>query len=384
MSWKYLIVSILLAFVVGIAGGIVALKYYPKLASEFPSVFPELTLISEGNADTATQVVSKRDQTITSTVEEVSPSVVSVVLKKNVPVFERQEGIFPQYEKKGTEERKVGGGTGFIISSDGLIVTNKHVVQEKNVDYTVILNNEEKYSAEVLARDPIKDLAILKIEEDNLPVVELGNSSKIEVGQTAIAIGYALGRFENTVSTGVISGLARDVVASGKSITEEFKGLIQTDAAINPGNSGGPLLNLEGKVVGINVARGEGQNIGFAIPINDVKKAIKEFKKEGSISYPFLGINYLSINQEIQEKYNLSVPYGALVVRDENGVAVIPGSAADKAGLKAGDIILEVEGEKATDNLQELILKYEVGEEIKLKILRKGEKQEVKVTLGKR
>jgi S1-C subfamily serine protease len=359
--------------------------------------------------------VFSQEEAVVKVVKQVAPAVVSIIVTKDLPVIEKYyqeydpfgaddffrqffgDDFFepfkfqiPQYRQKGTEKREVGGGTGFIVSSDGLILTNKHVVIDQEADYTVLTNEGEKIPAQVLARDPVQDIAILKIDRTGLPVVELGNSDNLQIGQTVIAIGNALGEFRNTVSVGVISGLKRSIFASsGFGETEELSEVIQTDAAINPGNSGGPLLNLQGKAIGINVAMAQGaQNIGFALPINKVKRDIEQVKREGKISYPFLGVRYVIITPIIQEKNNLPVDYGALIVRGEKReeVAVIPGGPADKAGLVENDIILEVDGQKVNqeNTLAKLIQGRQVGEVIKLKILHKGKEKMVEVELGER
>lgn len=250
------------------------------------------------------------------------------------------------------------GGTGFIVG-ENLILTNKHVVSDSQAEYVVVTNDEQKYKAKILALDPIFDIAILKTET-GLKALELGDSSQIQVGQTVIAIGNALGEFSNTVSVGVVSGLKRSIGA-------DLRSLVQTDAAINRGNSGGPLLNLAGQVIGINVAMATGaENIGFAIPINAAKKAINDVKTKGKIEYPFLGIKYNINNHLILE--------------------VVPESPADKAGLLANDILLEFDNQKLHKNnlLSDIILKYKAGDKIKLKILRDGQEKFLHAVLGGR
>ncbi len=364
-----------------------------------PSSFPLVDEEKEGEAEEARE----KPKSIADVVEMVSPAVVSVIVSKYVSVieeyyinpFEELEEYYgkrfgfevPQYREKGKELQEVGGGTGFIVSSDGLVITNKHVVYDEDAEYTVLTNDGQKYSAPVLARDPIQDIAVLKISATDLSIVKLGNSDKLRIGQTVIAIGNALGEFRNTVSVGVISGLARSVIATGEGMSEQLEEVIQTDAAINRGNSGGPLLNLYGEVIGVNTAMALGaENIGFAISINKVKKAIVDVQTTGKISYPFLGIRYILIDKTIQEKNDLPVDYGALVIQgDEPGeIAVMPGSAADKAGIVENDIILEADGEKITpkNTLAKMILKHSVGDKIILKVLRYGGEKIIEAELG--
>jgi S1-C subfamily serine protease len=354
--------------------------------------------------------VTNQSEAVIDVVKEVSPAVVSIIATKDLSSIESTRGdIFdffsdpfdffspfrfrvPQNEQgQEAQQEEVGGGTGFIISSDGLILTNKHVVSIEGADYTVLTNEGKKYPAQVLAFDPIQDIAILKVGENNLPTVKLGDSESLQIGQSVITIGNALGEFRNTVSAGVISGLRRSISASSGfgSQAEELENVIQTDAAINPGNSGGPLLNLAGEVVGINVAMAQGaENIAFALPINLAKKDIEQVKTIGKISSPFLGIRYILVNPLIKERSGLPVDYGALITRGENlsDLAIVPGSGADKAGLKENDIILEVEGKKIDrDNtLSKMIQKYKVGDTLKMKVLREGKEQGVSVTLGEK
>jgi len=232
-------------------------------------------------------------KTIPEVVKEVSPAVVSVIISKYVPILVQEyynpfgenspfQIRIPRIVEKGKELKEIGGGSGFVVSSDGLIVTNKHVVLDEQAQYTVLTNDGKKYPATVLARDPVQDVAIIKIDANNLSVVKLGDSDSVKIGQTVIAIGNALGEFRNTVSAGIISGLMRTLTAGGGGFSEELDEVIQTDAAINPGNSGGPLLNLYGEVIGVNTAMAQGaENIAFAIPVNKIKKDIDGVKGEG-------------------------------------------------------------------------------------------------------
>lgn len=372
-----------------------------------------------GNAESQEKIIEKNtiiekeyipqtshEEKVIKVVEEASMGVVSVIATRDVPVFEQfysspfgsnpffdyffPEFKVPERKQKGTEKQQVSAGTGFVVSKEGLILTNKHVVSDEEAEYTIISKDGEKSTAEVLARDPLQDLAILKTKNINLPILKLGDSDKLQAGQSVIAIGNALGEFQNTVSVGVISGLQRTITASsGFGETEVLEEVIQTDTAINRGNSGGPLLNLSGEVIGVNVAMAQGaENIGFAIPINRAKKDIEDVQKGGKITYPFLGVRYLIINEELKKKNSLSVDYGALVIRGEErtDLAVIPGSPADKAGIVENDIILELNGGKITQEnpLSKIIQKYRAGETVTLKILHKGDEKEVKVILGER
>ena len=334
------------------------------------------------------------EELVIQIVEEVSPAVVSIIITKDVPVYVQDNswGFFPSYHQDGTEKQEVGEGTGFIISDDGVVLTNKHVVLDEDAYYTVLTLDGLEYSAKILAKDPVQDIAFLQIEQEGDEVtfskVKLGDSDNIKVGQTVIAIGNALGEYQNTVSVGIVSGLGRTIEASGGSFYEILKDVIQSDTAINKGNSGGPLLNLRGEVIGINTAIDiGGQNIAFAVPINRAKKDVQQMKNAGEIIYPFLGVRYVGIDSFIQKQEDLSVDYGALVVRGENGeVAIMPDSAADKAGIIEGDIILELGGQKITtdNNLGEEIVKHSPGEEVSLKILRDLEEININIILGER
>jgi len=304
----------------------------------------------------------------------------------------------PQQVQKGTKYQEIGAGSGFIVSTDGLVLTNKHVVSDKTADYTVFTNDGKKYAAKVLALDPVQDLAIIRIGANTadpkapmptFPSIKIGNSDGIQIGQGAIAIGNALGQFSNTVSVGVVSGLGRTVSASGGAgFSETLEGIIQTDTAINPGNSGGPLINLKGEVMGINTAMADGaQSIGFAIPINIAKKDIDQIIKTNKIVYPFLGVRYLLVDDTVKDKYKLSVDYGAYVLRGDNGeAAVTKDSSADKAGIKEKDVVLEINGEKiTTDNsMAKIIEKYNPNDKVTLKVLRDGKEISVDVVLGER
>jgi S1-C subfamily serine protease len=405
-----IVVIVVLSLVFGGGAGFLAANYYwQKHLSEILAgkttqpIIKKETVVKNNYIPQTTE-----EEKIINTVKEVSPAVVSIIITKDVPIFEEYyinpfgsdwpfDLKIPQYRQKGTKKEKIGGGTGFIISDDGTILTNKHVVLDKEADYTVFLNDGQKYPAKVLALDPVNDLAIIKIDQSQnsikkkFPVVKLGDSSKLQIGQTVIAIGNALGEFQNTVSVGVISGLSRTITASGQGMVEVLEDVIQTDAAINLGNSGGPLLNLAGEVIGINVARSfQGENIGFAIPINRAKRDITQVKTLGKIVYPYLGVYYTLVTQDLKEEFDLPVDYGAWIGRDSKGnkteVAVIPGTPAQKAGLKRDDIILEFNGEKITlkNSLAKIIQKYNPQDRVSLKVLSQGKEKVVYVVLSER
>lgn len=396
--WIVAALAILLLSFIGGALGSSTAPYFQRQLSGSTAVSQESS-VNQGQE----RIISE-DSAVVDTVERSSPGVVSVVITQDVPKFRNSTGPFgfPFFfpfgngqgmdgeASNGTERQTVGQGSGFIVSSDGMIVTNRHVVQQANADYTVITNDGKEHSAQVLARDPNNDIALLKIDGRDFPAMNLGNSDEIKVGQTVIAIGNSLGEFSNTVSKGIVSGLRRNLVAgSGRGDAERLRNIIQTDAAINQGNSGGPLLDVSGRVIGVNVARAQGaENIGFALPINQVKQVIDQVQKTGKISTPFLGIRYVILNDSLKESENLPFNYGALILRGERmtDFAVIPGSPADKAGLMENDIILEADGVRIDQNHQvsDVVAGRQAGDEITFKIWHKGETKDVKLRLEER
>ncbi len=342
------------------------------------------------------------DDQMVEMIERVNPAVVSVVITKDVPIYEQYYESFdpwgffggfsvPRVRENGTEEREVGGGSGFIVSNDGLIVTNRHVVEDRDARYSVLLNDGTAYKVEVLARDQQLDIAILKISEpleSALTFVKFGDSEKLRLGQTVVAIGNALAEFRNSVSVGVVSGLSRSIVASdGMGRSEQLDQVIQTDAAINPGNSGGPLLNVRGEVIGVNVATSRGaDNIGFALPAHVVSQVVESVKEHGEIVRPFLGVRYAMITERMVEINNLPIDYGALVIRGSTPeeLAVMPGSPANLAGITENTIILKIDDEELRDtDLATVLRSKEVGDTITLLVLQNGEEKEIKVTLSK-
>lgn len=337
------------------------------------------------------------EEQIIKTVGKVMPAVVSIVVGKAyeeilkerpyelmAPHGDHLDLPVPEDELPHTHEGKVrvGGGSGFIVDPSGLILTNKHVVQDAEAEYSINTSSEETYIAKIIARDPMNDVAILKVEAENLPVISLGNSDKVELGQTVLAVGTALGEFQNTVSSGIISGLSRFITAftDSEGHSERLRGLIQTDAAINPGNSGGPLVNLSGEVIGINSAVVFGaQNIGFAIPVNKAARDLNEVKKYGRIRRPFLGIRYVLLNPLLQKRFRLPIGQGAFVLREgvPHRPAVIPNSAAHKAGIQETDIIIEL-NKKVIDEktgLEDILENVPLGATVPVKVLRGGKEQ---------
>lgn len=360
------IILVVLVFLVWLSSIFVAVKFFGKL----PKNILENTKISQ------TQTVVDEESVVIDVVDKVSPSVVSIAVenKQTIDFF----GM-PGQGAKGES----GIGTGFVVSTDGLIITNRHVVSQTGEKYIAIIRdnggNEKKYPVIEINRDPFNDLAIVKVDAEGLKPLELGDSDHLRVGQKVVAIGNALGRFQNTVTTGVVSALSRGVSPMDPSTgaAEKLDDLIQTDAAINPGNSGGPLVNTAGQVIGINTAIADAQNIGFALKINVAKQLLSDFKSSGGkISKPFLGVRYTHISKDVAILNE--VPQGELVRE------VVTGSAADKAGLEVGDIINEFDGQKLTEDnqLTTLIRAKKVGDMIKVKIYRDKKSLDLNITLG--
>jgi serine protease Do len=384
---------IIVSFVVGAFGGVLG-TFFLKPYLESTIWGQDFLKLEQSVKELAEDKMfqTKEESATIEVVKTVSPTVVSIVISKELDNFYNLTGpnaleLLPA-DKDQVKRQEIGGGTGFIIDESGLILTNKHVVVDETADYSVILSDGTSYTAEILARDVVSDIAIMKIEAENLPVISLGDSDQLDIGQTVIAIGNSLSQYQNTVTRGVVSGIDRRIVASdGLSGAEVIDEAIQTDAAINPGNSGGPLLNLKGQVIGINTAISQyGTAIGFAIPVNQAKLVIDSVKKYGKIVRPWLGVRYLQVNEQIAGDNALSVDYGALIIGGENSYPVVAGSPAEKAGLLDKDIILEVNGVKVDEGntLLKAINQYQPGDEVEIKYLREEKEETVKVILDER
>ncbi len=345
------------------------------------------------------EVTQFKDHSIVDVVDVTTPSVVSIVVTKDVPQYNHMYSPFDLFfgvpdgqrsspqEQHSFEKQKIGGGTGFFVSEDGMIVTNRHVVADIDAEYTVVTSDGAEYPATILARDHVLDFAVLKVDGAGFTAAQLGNSDNIKIGQTVIAIGNSLGEFSHSVSRGIISGVRRDIVADGGMTgAEELTGIIQTDAAINFGNSGGPLLDLSGNVIGINTAVAHGaENIGFAIPINQVIRLIEDVKRDGKISRPFIGVRYVALTKDIAREIHVDYDYGVLVVRGDHvtDFAVLPGSPADKAGIVENDIILKIDETKITEKepLAKIINEYRIGDTIRATVWHKGVEKVVDIVL---
>lgn len=308
-------------------------------------------------------------------VEKAIPAVVAILMLK--PSEQVQQKIDKNILEHLTQDKnglvRLGSCSGFFISADGYILTNRHVVEDEEATYEVVWKHQH-YSCQILAKDELTDLAVLKIQshhQEKFPFLPMGDSAKLKLGQTVIAIGNALSEFENTVSRGIISGLSRHVQTSEEDQSREFSGLIQTDAAINPGNSGGPLINLYGEAIGVNTAVVLGvENIGFAIPINQAKIIFEDIKKYGKIYQPNLGIRYLLLTDELQKEHQLPFNYGAFIIYETlpGQKGILTGGLAEKNGLKEGDIILAINDEKIDSQhpLKHLLRKYHPKDKIKI------------------
>ncbi len=367
-------------------------------------VLPNLFLTSRHGipASTPATIVNlmEEESATIHVVEQVTPAVVSVIARKprgeivkdQVLSSQNSDVVFSDTPLTASEANQlidVSSGTGFFVSTDGYIVTNHHVIDVPNAKLFVVTNDGKELEASLVDTDPALDLSILHVQGSGFKAVTLGDSDKIRIGQTAIAVGNTLSEFRNTVTKGVISGINRHVTA-GVSVnsSEVIEKAIQTDAAINPGNSGGPLINLLGEVIGINTAVSfDGQAVAFAIPINQAKRAIEDVKATGKILRPWLGIHYVLVEPpKIKDASSISFTLAALVTKDTgvNEPAVLKDGPAENAGIKEGDLILSVDGTFFTQGnaIAELLSAHRPGDQVKMVYLRDKKTVETIVTLG--
>jgi serine protease Do len=329
------------------------------------------------------QIISTEADAIAEAAKTTSESVVSIDVTS--------QALTQNFFGYAEEVERASAGTGVILSTEGVIVTNKHVVPTGTSEVSVTLFDGTILDAEVVARDPRNDIAFIKITDrkgKSLKAAVLGDSTDLKVGEKVIAIGNALGEFQNTVTSGIISGYGRDITAGDGSGSEALTNLIQTDAAINMGNSGGPLVNLSGEVIGINTAitgSSSGQSLGFAIPVNDIKAQITSVLEKGKIERPYLGVRYRNVSERLAYIYNLPVASGAYLMPSEEGAedTIIKDSPADKAGLKEKDIILKINEDEISESnsLAAIIGKYKVGEQVNLSVRRGNDTINLTATL---
>ncbi|MBI2484834.1 trypsin-like peptidase domain-containing protein [Candidatus Uhrbacteria bacterium] len=362
---------------------------------------------SSGDASPAVQrgmiqLIEEESATI-HVVEQVEPAVASVIVRKpksqvSSPntFFLGPFGLVPQTPVPGEGDDElvdVGGGTAFFVTTDGLLLTNRHVVSAEGASFFIKTQEAKEYRVEVVARDTLYDVAVLRAlpkEGEALPVFSpatLASSDQLKIGQTVIAIGNAFAEFQNSVTKGIVSGKHRRLVAGDGAGSEVIEEAIQTDAAINPGNSGGPLINLYGEVVGINTAvSSQGQGVGFAIPIHVGRKAVEDVKAFGRIMRPWLGVRYVMLTAENASAYGFAgSARGAYVLprSQTEQVGVVAGSPAEKGGVKEGDVIKKVNdhvlGED--DTLASVLGAFRPGEKLTLEVLREGNTQTLSITL---
>lgn len=407
-----------IAFIFGLLGSAVG---------NFVFGLPDRLPVFQNDRVSVEQKFYVEESSFTQAIEKVRPSVVSIILTKDLQVVRQQPFFFdfnndpflspfeqffgplqPQQQPKQKQQpreqkepekkrQRVGGGSGFIVAKDGLVVTNRHVVDDDDAQYTVVLSDGQEFPAKLISKDPLNDLAVVKIQtkegQSKLPdfvSVQFGDSSNLKVGQRVLAIGNALAEYQNTVTAGIISAMGREIVAAdARGSSETLSGLLQTDAAINPGNSGGPLVNLAGEVIGVNVAIAASANgIGFAIPANDVKPVVMSVQKTGKIVRPILGVRYMILTEDRAKELQLKgVKNGAMLVSGDESqgeFAVIPGGPGEKAGLKKGDVILEVDSQKIDSDytLQQAIRNKMPGDKIRVKVWSSGSVNEKTLSLG--
>lgn len=357
-------------FIAVIVGSLIGIAVFRLAAAGKLPLNLNIPQVQVPSINNERRVVIDEENAVIEAVEKSSPSVVAIGLSQR---------IFNPFDPQASRTRQnTTIGTGFVVSEKGVVVTNRHVVADSDTKYSVVTKDGKRLEVQKIYRDPNLDLAIVQVNANDLKPIELGDSGKIKVGQTVIAIGHALGRFNNTVTTGVVSGTGRAVFAgdpfSGE--TEQLDNLIQTDAAINPGNSGGPLLDSSGRVIGLNVATTEGaQNIGFSIPINSIKSVVDEFLATGKISRPYLGVRYRLVSRDLAILNE--IPQGAYI-QD-----VLEDSPAEKSGIEPGDIITKIDGQSidSDSKISEIIQKKKIGDKVSVEIWTDGQSKTIIATL---
>jgi S1-C subfamily serine protease len=367
-----IILFIVAVFILGASAGLVAGKF------------------SDPNPVTADDLNLDEQEATIRAINKTRPAVVSIQVFEEIDVVNLD--VNAGVQKITTEKENKGNGSGFIFTPDGLIITNRHVVDiiddEDKAEYKVKLVSGKEYYAQLIDKDPLKDLAVLKIFDKDLPYIELGDSRDLMIGQTVIALGNPLSRYPGTANKGIVSGLNRYLVTNQFTTpqAQSLDNVIQIDAEINRGSSGGPLIDLEGKVVGINVALDNaGNSIAFAIPILDVEPVIRTIKASGQIIRPRIGVRYQTLDEVKAEKYGLSRTNGAwLSAEPDADPAIFPGSPAELAGLIEGDIIFEINGTEVNmrDNLLSIVQRFKPGDKIYIKLQREEEILEKELTLG--
>lgn len=400
--WPKTIVTLLAGAGIATAGAFLAWSPGSPVRQGLPQA-TETTTITGSNADgqnasdrdlssgSLATVAAANPNFVTDVVKQVGPAVVRIDASRTVsqelpdafndPFFRRFFG--DQIPQRSQERIERGLGSGFIVSEDGRIITNAHVVDGADT-VNVTLKDGRILEGQVLGTDPVTDVAVIKVEEQNLPTVKFSDSEQIQPGEWAIAIGNPLG-LDNTVTVGIVSAVGRSSNQVG--VPDQRVAFIQTDTAINPGNSGGPLLNQKGEVIGVNTAIINGaQGLGFAIPINTVEKIADQLTETGTVAHPFLGIQMVTLTPQIKEQIQ-SDPNSGLIVGADQGILIVqvaPGSPADKAGLRAGDVIVKIENKTVTkaDEVQQQVEASTVGEPLQLQLLRNGAEQTVQVRPG--
>lgn len=372
------------------------------VAGLFGGALMMLILMTYGSLNFTTETETKIDfaqADYVSAWEAASPAVISVVALKDLSSYYSQFSFNGQPVQPDTggdgNLSEVSSGTAFIVTPDGLAITNKHVVSDGDAQYVALMPDGVEYDVTVLGTDPLNDIALIQLSSSDendtkigdLPYLEFADSDEISVGEPVLAIGNALGEYSNTTTAGIISATGRSIVAaSGFGSTESLVGLIQTDAAINPGNSGGPLVDMTGHVIGMNTAVDTtAEGIGFALPANDIAMVLTSYQENGRIVRPFLGVRYVMVNDGIVNRLKLDTDHGALVTGDPQAglPAIVPDSSAADAGLQEGDIILTFGGKELNEDytLSNAVAGYLVGEDVVLEVWRDGKTIEINMTL---